>query len=40
VVKLFCNENGYFSSSYVLSYLLFPLIFVSFTYVCVVSCPV
>jgi hypothetical protein len=40
IAKLFCNENGYFSVFYVLSYLLFPLIFVSFACVYVVSCPV
>jgi hypothetical protein len=40
VVKLFCNENGYFSSFYMLSSLLFPPIVVSITYVYIVSCPV
>jgi hypothetical protein len=39
VVKLFCNENGYFGGFYV-SYLLFPqFVFLFYLHVCcIVSC--
>jgi hypothetical protein len=37
VVNLFCNENDYFSRVLLLSYLSFPQMLVSFTYMYVVS---